>query len=394
MPSFLLEKNGSDIVLHNKYGQYSKIELESQLKEGKLTTEELGKIYSLNKSQIIHVLRLLKISYRNRLSETRVPDFVITPSMHQIIIGTLLGDAYMKVSRSYMLSHSVNQMDYLYTVAEKFDRAVSAVQYKETKLGKSLNLWTNCHEVFESYYDRFYSRGVHKKYFCNETVKDLEPEGLAYWYMDDGKFDEYGMYLCTGNIMEEEAAILKVLLESKFGLKVTIQNHDIDKGYRYLYVKAESRDLFLSLIDPYVVLSMQYKLTGKPYPLLATKDLIAHRHLEFCKKVGKSVRFYGDYDIKRVIDKEQVISSEKEEYVKQQVLKKGLLSCTQIRKEPSTAVMLILFQQGLTDQEIANRYGYGRNRISVIRRSLGIPRKSVRVSPNNKFVRTVHVLIQ
>ena len=59
MSSFRLENTGSDIILHNKYGHYSKTELETQLREGHLTADDLGEIYSLNESRIIHVLHKL-----------------------------------------------------------------------------------------------------------------------------------------------------------------------------------------------------------------------------------------------------------------------------------------------------------------------------------------------
>ena len=385
MPSFWLEEKGMDVILHNKYGQYSRMELENQLKEGHLTVGELGDIYSLKPYGMVHVLRSLGIDYRNRLSDTRLPDFEITPSMHQIILGTLLGDAFMHVSRSYMVAHSINQMDYLYTIAENFNGAISTVSYVETELGKSLSLWTNRHEAFEIYFGRFYYRGCHKKYINQDTVPDLEPEGLAYWFMDDGKFGEYGLHLCTGIISDEEACILQQLLDTKFNIRTTLQTHDTVKDYRYIYIKAESRETFLSLIRPYIIPSMLYKVTGGSYPKLESENMIAYRHIDFCNKVKRMVRFSGNPFIEKLVGEGLHSSDKKGSYIKSikdLMRDRKQISYTQFRKEPTLEDFKGLFEQGLTDQEIATRYGFGRNRISHIRRNLDIPRKSVRKKIN------------
>jgi hypothetical protein len=393
MPSFWLEEKDCDVILHNKYGQYSRVEIENQLQKGKLTVEELGSIYSLNVSRIVHILRLLKISHRNKLSDTRIPNFDITPSMHQTILGTLLGDAFMKIPNSYMLSHSVNQMDYLYATAEKLGNTVSTVQYKKTDLGKSLNFWTNSHEKFEPYFKRFYSHGRHKKYIQKESVFDLEPEGLAFWYMDDGKFHEYGIYLCTGKISTEEAIVLRDLLDNKFNLKTTLQTHDLKKDYHYIYIKAESRSQFFSLIKPYIIPSMQYKITGDAYPTVS-ENLIAYRHLEYCEKVERPVRFSGNLDIEKIIEEKQKISAKKIQYmdlIRDQIKNKTQVSLTQIRKEPSERDLKELFEKGLSDQEIADKYGFGRNRISHLRRALNVSKKSVRKKINKDLFPCLNV---
>jgi len=378
MSSFWVEKKDADEILHNKYGVYSKSELEHQIKDGNLTVKELGEIYSLSEVQIVHVFRLLGITHRNILSDTRIPGFKISPSLHQVILGTLLGDSYMKEKNSFMLGHSIHQMDYFYTVAEKLGCSVSKIYYKETLLGKSLFLWTNRHPAFETYYERFYYRGK-KKSISEKSIYDLEPEGLAYWYMDDGKFGEYGLVLCTGGFIREENKILIDLLKNKFSIEATEQYHDIKKDYRYLYIKAESRDYFISLIQPYIISSMKYKIEGTPFPKILDEKKIALRHMSFCERIEKPVKFSGNLELERMI--KYNVPNKKIVYMKSiqdLIREKRIVSYTNIRKEPSLEEITSLFEEGLTDQQIASRYGFGRNRISKIRRSLNIPRKSVR----------------
>ena len=113
MPAFKLEHFDSDTILHNKYGVYSKEELEAQLKEGHLTIDNLAELYRLKGYQMLHVLRVLKITYRNALNDTRIMSPEITPEMHQVLLGTLAGDAYMKHHKCYQLSHGPSQRAYL-----------------------------------------------------------------------------------------------------------------------------------------------------------------------------------------------------------------------------------------------------------------------------------------
>ena len=93
MPSFFIDQTNQDSILHNKYGTYSKNELEDQLREGCLTLEELGKIYDLPKFKIVHILNSLKIDYRNTVQQERIASSYLSSSMLQVVIGTLMGDS-------------------------------------------------------------------------------------------------------------------------------------------------------------------------------------------------------------------------------------------------------------------------------------------------------------
>jgi hypothetical protein len=296
---FKIEQTNDDIIFHNKYGEFSKNKLESQLINEHLTVKRLGILYDLNESQIIHVLRTLKITFRNKLENTRVIVFKIIPMMHQVLLGTLLGDGYMRGNNIYGLGHSINQMDYFYNVAENLNQLTSSISYKECKLGKSLELFTHHHSSLIPYFNRFYTKGKEKKFFTEESAYDLEPIGLAYWFMDDGKFDEYGFYLCVGNITQEEGTVLVNLLKNKFNLSSNMQIHDKNKGYHNIYIKAESRSHFISLIEPYIPDSMKYKLIGEPYPILKNPSEIIDRHSKYCYKINRQVNFHGIDKIKK-----------------------------------------------------------------------------------------------
>lgn len=349
MPAVMIERVGEDLILRNKYGAYSKKELSSQIKEGRLTLKELGQAYHLRVYQIVHVLNSLGIDVRNSLCETRVADPTIDSSTHQVLLGTLLGDAYMPDDRCYMLGHGIDQAEYCYHVADRLRKFVSSIGDRDTNQDtKAVVLCTHRHDAFKPYGDRFYLN--RKKTFTEETAPDLNPEGLAYWYMDDGKYCEYGAYLCVGRISSVEGDVLLRVLRG-LGIEATFQNHDKVKGYHNLYVKAESRSFFFTMIDPYVIPSMRYKMTGESRPKVES-------YVGSCSKTPT-----------------------KELYIRgiQEAQERGTqLSYTKFREIPTEGVLREMYGRGMSDDAVAKTLGFGRNRIASLRRSFGIPDGRVR----------------
>jgi len=383
MPAFEIITTDGDLILKNKYGCYSKKELESQLLNGHFTIEELGDIYSLKPYQMKHVFNSLGIVEFNPIGNTRVFNPQISPSLHQVFIGTLLGDAYMKTI-SYSVGHSINQIDYMYHVAERIHPFIASLGDKDHPNTKSFSLWTYSHKVFIPYFNKFYSRGKNKKVFLDSTARDLDPEGLAYWFMDDGKHGKYGFYLCVGDITREEGLILIAILKNNFNIESIFQNHDIEMGYHNIYIKAESREHFLNIISPYIIPSMRYKIVGGGPPKIEfSVNDIANRHLKLCKIAGRTIRYFGNEDVKRVLNEKIDIMDPKNVY-KNKILKSinenNQVSKTFFRKLPNREELIKLFEQDFTDADVAKKYGVGRRKIAIIRKSEGINRKKCRIT--------------
>jgi len=382
MPAFQLIPSSDDLLLKNKYGYYSKKELGSQLINGHFTLKELGNIYNLKTYQIKHVFNSLGIVEVNPIGNTRVFSSEINPSLHQVLIGTLLGDAYMKTI-SYSVGHSIHQLDYIYHLAERLHPFVASFGDKDHSNTKSFSFWTFSHKVFIPYFERFYSHGKSKKFFLESTAPDIGPEGLAYWFMDDGKYGEYGFYLCVGDITHDEGSILIKMLKDNFGIESTFQNHNIEKGYHNIYITAESRARFLEIIIPYIIPSMRYKLEGTEYPKVEfSVTNIVGRHLKLCACAGRPIRYFGNKDVQRVISEKMNISDPKTIYknkIIEDINNGGQVSKTFFRKVPFNEELKKLFECGMTDKLIAETYGFGRGRIASLRKCLNIPGKKSRV---------------
>lgn len=381
MASYSIERIGDDTVLRNKYGMYSKSELEGHLRDGHLTVAGLGRVYGLDPGRMLHVLRSLGVSARTPLDESRVSGAMLTPAMRQVLLGTLLGDGYMRTHNSYGVAHGIHQGDYLYHVAESLGPFVSVVEYKKSSKGESLGLRTRCHHQFKEYSSRFYPCGSSRKVLGGVSIGDLGPEGLAYWFMDDGKYDGSGFYLCVGDLPGPHAEVLARMLGDRFGLVCTVQAHDASRGYRNIYVTAQSRMRFLELVSSSVIPSMCYKLNGTPYPRSFVKESVASRHVDFCAVVGRSVRFSGDDAIEGEIKDLGHIPDPREEYIvsaRAEVESGRTVSRSSMRRLPPPSVLRRMFGTGMTDAEVARGHGVGRNRMAAARRALGIPRKASR----------------
>ena len=98
--------------------------------------------------------------------------------------------------------------------------------------------------------------GRFKKIVPKEILNELTPRVLAFWFMDDGAYAVSGIYLHTKGFEFKDVYRLAGVLNYKFNLDVTVQNH---KNRPVIYIKSKSIPLFKSLIIPYMHTSMLYK---------------------------------------------------------------------------------------------------------------------------------------
>lgn len=90
----------------------------------------------------------------------------------------------------------------------------------------------------------------------------LTPIGLALWIQDDGYRNGNALVLCTECFTKSEVELLISVLRDNFGLTSNIQERK-QKGRHIgwrIYIRTENRDKLISLVKPYFVPSMLYKL--------------------------------------------------------------------------------------------------------------------------------------
>ena len=167
--------------------------------------------------------------------------------------------------------HSANHEDYLWWKGSIISHVTSfSINPKKSDPngfnpnGQYLRLRSSAHPWFTKVYERFYVP-LGRKSIDPHALKLLSPLGLSILYQDDGS---YHYSTSAGhNVLIHKMCFSKFELEAlaktivdKFGIIFRINRcNNQGLGYR-LRMRAKDREKFFSLIDPYIVPSMLYKV--------------------------------------------------------------------------------------------------------------------------------------
>ena len=179
----------------------------------------------------------------------------ITDRQEQILIGSVLGDAYITKRGQIQFEQGIKQKDYLFWKHKE----LSTISYKNISIAKrfdkrymhqnvSYRFWTK--QYFLSWRGKFYSK---RKKIVPKDIK-LTPFSLAVWYMDDGCLSDHKCIISTDSYSKRDIMFLKKILFDKFGIKCSIKNKS------KLMIKKESFSTFFSIINPFIFSSLKYKI--------------------------------------------------------------------------------------------------------------------------------------
>lgn len=188
-----------------------------------------------------------------------------TEYINQMIIGLILGDGtlvkkYEKGNAYLKYTQSLSHIDYIQHI---FNLLVSANYCNITKLEvkdilvkgkiyKYLDFNTKSLQEFTILHSLFYYQ---KKKIIPITIENLlTPIGLAYWVMDDGSKLNTGFHFNTNGFERIHVEILTKVLFNKFNLKCSIHSRN------RIFIWKNSVPQLISLIEPYIVPSMLYKI--------------------------------------------------------------------------------------------------------------------------------------
>lgn len=200
-------------------------------------------------------------------------DKKISQRESEIIVGTILGDAHlarMKLETRLEIAHSVAQKELVFWKYKELKRFTSALPHKisffDGRYNKKYTQWrfkTRGNKIFSFLYRKFYSKKGRKQISSDIRKWIQSPLTLAVWFMDDGgrRNDCYGIFLNTLSFTKKENEILQKCLKKNFSLDSRI--HWIGDGYR-LYIPSKNIIRFCSLVYPYILSSLRYKLPYNP----------------------------------------------------------------------------------------------------------------------------------
>lgn len=189
-------------------------------------------------------------------------------------IGLILGDASLQTQnkgKTYRIKFEWGDKNkvYLDHVYDLFDEWVLTEPHKKVRIspaGNTVINWgfqTLSHEAFNPLAQLFLD--LNKKSIPTDLIKNhLTPRGLAYWFADDGgkldynkNYKKKSVVLNTQSFKDEEVEIMSQQLIDKFNFDCEVRPN---KGKKVIVIKSVSYSTFLSLIEPFILPEMKYKL--------------------------------------------------------------------------------------------------------------------------------------
>lgn len=199
----------------------------------------------------------------------------LTNKQKFILYGLILGDAYLqktgKENSRLRLEHSYKQKEYidwkfreLENIFQSKPKRIERIHPKNQSRYVYYRLQSNSSPILGKLRQIFYREKG--KVIPDNIIKILKsPITLAVWYMDDGyyyKRDKSAhIYLPKCEIKD-----LNLLVESfkiNFGIRVKYYCRSDKKGCQ-LNITGEDMKKFFSIISPYIIKSLRYKISFDP----------------------------------------------------------------------------------------------------------------------------------
>lgn len=194
----------------------------------------------------------------------------LSVTQQEVVIGTLLGDGRLE-SRSkngsarLRVHHAHSQYDFLMWKYNIFRNVVTRkpwqVTWKGSLTGNIYKAWffhTKTLKDLQLFHQLFYPAG--KKIIPKNIGNFLTPRTLATWFMDDGCATGTRIILNTQCFPVDQQAILQQWLREQLNIETTL--HKDRLTYR-LGMNPVNAKRFRDTIRPYIVPSMQYKITPR-----------------------------------------------------------------------------------------------------------------------------------
>lgn len=231
-----------------------------ELKKQGLGNRKISELLNIPRTSLMYLFRkhnLENIKY--------IPKYAnLNYFQKSALIGSLLGDS--SISKKYILNigHGLKQEEYYKHKIQLFSPNIKFLEYRREKIDKrtnnlyiSLQAYSNKYEDIVNLKELLYIND--KKEITKEILKDFNEISLAYLYMDDGNYEKYGAKIALCNFSDDSLILFQNFLKNKWNIDTSIHK---DKT---LYIKANSKKIFIQLISSYIIPSMLYKINKSPH---------------------------------------------------------------------------------------------------------------------------------
>jgi len=222
----------------------------------------------------------LSYSLNSTIGSGKITNFIrnITSFSYFIIsvfFGLLISDGWLQVDSTsqtpnarFGLKQSIINFAFIWHVFQLLAHYCQSLPFlgKSILRGKlfvSVTLQTRTYPFLNVLWNLFYCNGVNRAVLpsIEWLFFYINPISLAFLIMGDGAYSHGGLILCTDNFTVKEVVLLISVLMYKYNLDCTLQYND---GKPRIYIKINSMAKLRELVEPYIIPSMMYKLTGEP----------------------------------------------------------------------------------------------------------------------------------
>ncbi|MEO8638152.1 MAG: hypothetical protein ABI430_04615 [Candidatus Taylorbacteria bacterium] len=180
----------------------------------------------------------------------------VSERQKEILIGCILGDAYISPLGKIRIEHSTKQKEYVEWKHKELCSLCYGARPREiihrlaTTGREYQSIFFLLRQFFRPWRTIFYEERT--KIF----PKDLRvsPLSLAVWYMDDGCWTGKKSLISTESFKGKYKEYMQNVLLRQYGIETVIGKNE------KMVIRKKSHSIFYSLITPYIIPSMQYKL--------------------------------------------------------------------------------------------------------------------------------------
>jgi len=201
-----------------------------------------------------------------RLSNEELHMFKLPNDQQGVIVGLLLSDGWLSYASAnnkyphFGFEQAFSQSSYVWSVFGIFSHYCYSLPRFKTKnrnniQTSSVTFATRSMPCLVEFFNDFYLNG--KKVVPENIYHRLAPVSLAHLIMGDGTAVSSGIRICTDSFTLKDVVRLINVLIIKYRLKCTL--HMSDNKPR-IFISSKSMDLLTSIIYPYIIPSMKYKL--------------------------------------------------------------------------------------------------------------------------------------
>ncbi len=175
----------------------------------------------------------------------------------EILVGCLLGDAYLTKLGKIQIEQSEKQKEYVDWKYQELasisyssgPKKVIRFEKRDNRVTKSYRFWTR--QYFRKWREIFYRDNC--KIYPKDLTKWITPLSIAIWHMDDGCYSKGNCIFSTESFDLESRQELAKRLKT-FEIETILMSNG------KLRVRKNSLPKFFELIRPYIHPSMYYKL--------------------------------------------------------------------------------------------------------------------------------------